>query len=715
MPLATLLLATTLIVGPERPLTPDGKLVPAAASDPMVAQAGNQVLVAWSENHSVPPGQRYRLSSTRGRFLGQTRDFEIFPSWGYGFEVTSDGDSFYAIALNQDRVPFWRRIGRYGEIGPLHNIEGVGTGDGWWMTATSSRLVFASTNRILIADHDGHVLKEVKPAHLAGPLVSVGEDFYFIESERLSPNYEVTDWLTRLTPAGEMSSELLGSFSDTGSNDAGESALPSGIHIPSSPALVEEVATMTKTNGAYQAKVGWDGHEFGIVSCARRDDRFVTTLTRFGRDGKIAGTDVIGSGFCPNGFWTAGGKTTVLGSVKDGVADGVGTISAPSFAAMAREKPKPEPFRTAEVRPVQHSVALAARLAVWSEGRDFEPAICARLLPGGRPFTIAPLARRPRSAAAAVATRNGYVVAWSELEKVGAAPKVVLQAIDRSGALSNRAEVPGGPFDVFTSIKPAIASNGETIALVTGGVIERNSLRLRLFDSRLEQLSTVSVSEIAGADPIALASFRSVMSVPKPPEGHVDWNGRQYVVSWLEFPKVKYAFFDHHGAVWRLNDRELEWTTLQTTAIASEVIAAGVTSRPPEWKSCLEITSLDGKLEIASLAGKRLSTYCVPRAPDNRVRRSIDDRDWFEYIQPVLFSDLILITQRKGDAYDVLVSPIEPDPEFVCVSCTALNEQGPAATTIGSHTYIVYERADPDSDDTMRLFYREIRRSREVR
>ena len=373
--LAALFLAVTLTVGPERPLSPEVNLVPAAASDPMVASAGGKVLLAWSARRLLPPGQ-WQRDSARGRFLGESRDFEIFPTLPYGFRVTSDGDSFYALTFDENAVPVWRTIGPNGELGPLRTFDGAERGLGGPIP-TRSQFIFSSMERIVITDHDGRMLKEVRPAHMIlSRLAPLGDDFYFLEGERHLDDPTFTVWLTRLTATGETSSELVGTFRSDGNFDltagggrlllsifqwggsheqvAGLLLTP-GARTPPSPELIPLV-TRLKMSGGNGWTAGWDGHEFGIATCDESEGRFVPSLTRVGLDGKTTGPERIASGsaFCPNVMWTAGGKTTLLGTRYDAVNRTV-AISAPSFAAMAHEKRKAEPFLTAEVVPVQHA------------------------------------------------------------------------------------------------------------------------------------------------------------------------------------------------------------------------------------------------------------------------------------------------------------------------------------------------------------------------
>ncbi|HEX3107737.1 MAG TPA: hypothetical protein VHU41_01500, partial [Thermoanaerobaculia bacterium] len=586
------------------------------------------------------------------------------------------------------------------------------------MTATSSRLVFASSDRLIVTDHDGRLLNDVRPAHGVYSALSAGDDVYFLGCER-HPSYSdekgtSTVWLTRLTATGETSSELVSTFSgiaDFGLTAGGGRFLLSisrrigdreeirglfitpGASTPSSPEPFPLIIRETLT-GRVGGTIGWDGHEFGIATCDLIGGRLEAALTRVAPDGKTSGPDVIpsASDFCPTASWTAGGKTTLLGR-GDAAGNHVVAISAPSFAAMAHEKRAPESFLTAAVVPIQHSVAFAGKLAVWSEGGEFDTAIRARFLPDGRPFTIARRERFYRSAAAAVATRNGYVIAWRESDNGGSVPRVVFQQLDTKGALPKRREVPGGPFDVVTWIKPAIAYSGETIALVSTGIEDRYTLRVRLFDSTLEQVSTSAISETDTAKPIVLASFATVVPPPPPAEGVVVWNGGRYVVTWLSNNRlddnVHYAVVDERGAAGKaVTVPDMKWMTLQTTTRSSDVVAAGTTFRPPEWKVCLAITTMERK----TLG----PVHCVP---DRRTNNLLEE------IQPVLFHDLVLITEMRG-GNDVLAAPIGTDSDFVCISCTSDSEQRPAATTIDGHTYVAYERTDRTSDNVTRLFFR---------
>jgi|GEM_PF-4813203 len=715
--LAALLFATTLTVGPERALSPEVNLMPAAASDPMIASAGKKTLLVWTHDRVLPPGQ-WQRPSTRGRFLGETRDFEIFPASFEGCGVTSDGDSFYACAWEERAFPIWRTIGRNGELGPLRKLDAQP--GSWLIAATKSRLIFRSPDGgIVITDHDGRtILKEVKVAHgISSRLTRIGDDFYFLESERLRlPDSTYRFWLTRMTPAGETSSELVGTFANNGNFDLtagggrlllsifqGDGSreevrgllLTPGAPIPPLPELIL-LSTRRTVRGGNGWTVGWDGHEFGIATCDRKGNQLEASLTRVSLDGKTSGPEILapGFGFWPNFFVTLGGKPTLVGTSNDTVNRTV-AISARSFASMVHEKRQPGPFVTAEVVPVQHSVAFAGKLAVWSEGGEFATAIRARFMPDGRPFTIAPHERRYRSAAAAVTTRTGYVIAWWESGKGEHPPHVVLQQIDSKGAPLRRREVAGGPFDTFNSVKPSIASSGETIALVSSDRRDLYSVRLRFFDSTLEQVSPSPISEGAGAGPIDLAPLHTSASPPKPAEGVVVWDGRRYVVAWASNrfgEDAHFEVFDEHGAAGSLLDPpNLTWTKLQGSMRSSDVILAGTALEPPEWKVCLGISTLGG----TPLGPARCTS-----------RRSTDD--WVVDIQPVLFQDLVVITDRNGDAYDVLAAPIGPYLDFVCISCTTAREERPAATTVDGRTYIAYERTDPAYDNVTRLFFREV-------
>ena len=349
----------------------------------------------------------------------------------------------------------------------------------------------------------------------------------------------------------------------------------------------------------------------------------------------------------------------------------------------------------------QHSVAFAGKLAVWNEGGGVQSAIRGRFLPKGEPFTIAAFSNFDRSASSVATIDRGYVVAWFESQPF-AGLRIIFQTTDEHGVLKVRREVAGvawnefpNPYDKSAAppAGPAIASNGKTIALATGGA---SGVLLRLFDTSFEPISSSRTLTAPGDD---LALVR-IIATPPPlrptvEDLHVVWNGDHYTVAWrfaITSGTVNYAIVDSRGVIGNaILIPGSNWLALATTAHGSKVVAAGTAYGAPKYDLCLEVVTLG--------APTRDRVRCVP---GRRASDALSD------IKPALADGLLLISEWSGRTYDVLAAPIAPHPVFTCVSCTELSEQRPAATSFDGHTYVAYERIGRAPGNAMRLFLREV-------